>query len=472
MRRLGVVCAVGLLLAATGWAFSDPAPALLRAAFLKAFLPLLPWWDRFAERFDPHEEPQGPPCRADLRPLKGQARQMWGDMLSRFVVRDGELILISTPPVEVGDMCLWQGVYAAIVAIDARQRGDAASRRRAERAFEGLRLLASRGRPLARSILPLSVVTERAARWGFRDDRWQWREDASVDSAAGWVFGCLVVIETVPSRRAEALRALRSFADQLIAGGLRLRNSDGRQTRFSSMGGALVNSPVGLLCSLAAFRTLERHGAGRRYGEAHDELAAQGQVPWAAYGSASVPWRNTTTNHNIAHLALVSAMLAEDDPQRWRVYARGLLRLQRLALKMGNSFWLYLAEWAFARRPELARTLEGDPAYEAYRAARGRRLHAARRSMAEWSYPAQKVKRRTRNSQRLGLSLLRSPIGTLSRRPLPVHERPPADFVWQRSPYSLDGWQDVEGTAQEYMPLDFLAAYTLGRATGALSGDE
>lgn len=472
MRRLGLLCAAVLLLAATGWAFSDPAPALLRAAILKALLPALPWWDRFAERMDPHEASQGPPRRADLRPLREQARQMWADMLARFVTRGGELILISTPPVEVGDMCLWQGVYAATVAIDAQLRGDEASRRRAERAFEGLRLLGSRGRPLARAVLPVSVVTERVARWYYRDDHWQWKEDASVDSAAGWVFGCLVVIEAVPSRRAEALRALRSFADQLIDGGLRLRNSDGRPTRFSSMGGALINSPVGLLCSLAAFRTLERHGQGRRYGEAHDELVAQGQVPWAAYGSASAPWRNTTTNHNIAHLALVSAMLAEDDPGRWGVYARGLLRQQRTALKMGNSFWLYLAEWAFARRPELAGTLAGDPAYEAYRAARGRRLIAARRSMAEFSYPAQKVKRRTRNSGRVDLSVLRSPIGTFSRRPLPIHERPPADFVWQRSPYSLDGWNDVEGAGQDYMPLDFLAAYTLGRAIGALSGDE
>src|SRR5205823_756771 len=109
----------------------------------------------------------------------------------------------------------------------------------------------------------------------FRDDQWQWKEDASVDSAAGWVFGSMLVIELLPTRRAEALRALQRFADALIDGGFRLRNSDGKATSYSSMGGALVNSPVGLLCTLAALRTLERNGFGSRYGQAHAALIAE-----------------------------------------------------------------------------------------------------------------------------------------------------------------------------------------------------
>ena len=52
--------------------------------------------------------------------------------------------------------------------------------------------------------------------------------------------------------------------------------------------------------------------------------------------------RNSTTNHNIAFLALARPWSARRTARR-TVYARGLVRLSRLTEKMGNSFWTYRA---------------------------------------------------------------------------------------------------------------------------------
>lgn len=472
VRRL-VIVAVPLLAAAllAGAALSDPAPSFLRRAAAAALIPALPYWDALHGGLERGAPAARAARRLDARPLSAQARAMWEDLEARFLADEGRLLLISTPPVEIGDACLWQGVYAAAAAIENARAPSPRARRRAERAFEGLQRLGSRGRPLARAVLPLSIVTEPPGRAYHRDERWQWKEDASVDSAAGWVFGCLVSAELLPSRRQEALAALRRFADALLDGGLRLRNSDGRPTRYNSMGGAFVNSPVGLLTSLAALRALDRAGLDPRYGRAHAELSGGDQARWAAYASGPQFWRNETTNHNIGYLALVSALLAEPEPRLWSVYARGLLRLDALTYGMGNSFWVYLSEWAFGRRPELAAGLVGDPDYDRHRARRAKRLAAARVAMLEWRYPECKRKVRWVHPRPPELKRAREPFGPGERaaEPLPVCERPPADFVWQRSPYALDGWLKLKGPGQDFNPVDFLVAYGLGVSVGGLS---
>ena len=475
MRRIAFF-AVPLLAAAllAGAALSDPAPLFLRRAVAAALMPALPFWDALHGGLERAAPPAREPRRIDARPLSAQARLMWSDLEARFLADEGRLLLISTPPVEIGDACLWQGVYAAAAAIENARAPSPRARRRAERAFEGLKRLGSRGRPIARAVLPLDVVTEPPGRAYHRDAFWQWKEDASVDSAAGWVFGCLVTAELLPSKRGEALAALRRFADALLDGGLRLRNSDGRPTRFNSMGGAFVNSPVGLLSSAAALRALDGAGYGPRYGIAHAELSAGEQARWAAYASGPQFWRNETTNHNIAYLALVSAMLAEPEPRLWQVYARGLLRLDALTHGMGNSFWIYLSEWALARRPELAAGLAGESGYDRHRARRAERLAAARVSMLEWRYPECKRKVRFVHPRPPQLKRAREPFGPGERaaEPLPVCERPPADFVWQRSPYALDGWLKLKGEGQDFNPVDFLVAYGLGVSVGGLSSGD
>lgn len=440
-----------------------------RQATTRFMLTALASWDLLHERTDPHPPFTRAPRIVDPRPLSAQARAMWNELESRFLI-GGKMLVTTTPPVEIGDLCLWQGVYAAAAAFEHDLRRTDASRRRAEAAFDGLRELSTRGRPIARAVLPAGIETENPGRWHFKAGGVQWKEDASIDSAAGYVFGAVVAAELLPSRREAALEALRGFADAMIEGGFYLRNSDGSRTRFSTMGGSFVSSPVGVTTSLAALSALERAGLGARYSTARERLERADQDVWGSYGSAPAFWRNVTTNHNIAILSLSAVMLGERDPKRWDVYANGLLRINRMTERMGNSFWSYLTEWTLQRRPELARNLKGRE-MEHFRAARLERRRRARVSMLEWDYPRGKTKAAVWNSKRDDLPFVRwTPLGRLeAAEPIPVHERPGTDFVWQRSPYQLDGWTDYEGPPQEFAPLDFLVAYSLGRLTGNLS---
>ena len=441
-----------------------------RGLVSEAALAGLRFWDAFHISLDPALEFTRAPERADGRPLGEQAAEMEGDLDSVFTVMDGRLFLIETAPVQVGDVCLWQGVFAAEAALRAALSGKEADALRAGKALEGLALLASRGRPIARSVYPAQIVTEPGGERFYSDGGWKWKEDASIDSMAGWVFGVLMVRELVPGLRPRADALLVSFARTLKSGGYRLRNSDGSLTRFNRVGGGLVNSPPGVLASLAVLKGAARADPGGPWGEEHERWVAEGQDRWGAYASGPLLWKNKTTNHNIAFLALASALLTEDDPARQTVYARGMVRLHRLVERMGNSFWTYLALWSLERAGFGAP--ERDREVAAWMSRRGLHLARAKVAMLEWDYPACKVKREVVNSTRADLPIFRWPLfGSRSLpQPLPLWQRPPADFVWQRSAYSMDDWVGYSADPpQRFSPLDFLTAYRFGLALDALS---
>lgn len=457
------------LLLATALAGASLTPLGLPGLVTGAALAGLRIWDAVHLSLEPHLEHTRAPVRKDPRPLGEQAAEMERDLDAVFTVDGGRLHLMDTAPSQVGDVCLWQGVFAAEAALRASLDGAPSSRARAAAALDGLGALTSRGRPLARSFYPASLPIESPGRWYGRDADNQWKEDASVDSLAGWVFGLALAAELSPELRPRALRLAAGFAAALRGAGYRLRNSDGTETRYGKVGGALLNSPTGVLSTMTVLRLAARADPSGPWEAEHARFVAQGQDRWGAYGSGPALWRNSTTNHNIAFLALSAAVLTEADPARRTVYARGLVRLSRLTEKMGNSFWTYLTLWT------LARAGYGDPSEDGevslWLARRRDHVARARVAMLEWDYPANKVKREVVNSTRRDLPSGRWPLsGRLApRQPLPLWQRPPADFVWQRTAYSLDDWVGYRGDPpQRFSPLDFLAAYRFGLAAGAL----
>lgn len=444
-----------------------------RGLLSESALAALRFWDAFHLSIEPHIEMSRPVQRKDLRPLTVQAVEMERDLDSVFTALDGRLFLIDTPPVQVGDVCLWQGVFAAEAALRSSLAAEPFERERAAKALEGLGILSSRGQPIARSFYPSGLATEPPGQWAGHDKDYQWKEDASIDSMVGWVFGVLMVRELVPSLRPEADRLILGFASALRGGGYRLRNSDGSLTRFNRVGGGWVNSPPGVLATLAVLRAAARAEPGGPWAAEHARLVLQGQDRWGAYASGPLLWSNKSTNHNIAFLALASALLTEDDPARQAVYARGLVRLSRMVEKMGNSFWTYLTLWSLDRARFGAPQQDREVAL--WLARRREHLARARLAMLEWDYPSCKIKREVVNSSRADLKVSFWPLS--GRRallqPLPLWQRPPADFVWQRSSYSLDDWVGYKAPEpQRFSPLDFLVAYRFGLALGALDGTE
>lgn len=447
-----------------------------RLALNMALLTVLAQWDIFHALLDPRPRPRLEPEVVDPRPLEEQTRVMEADLRARFLVAGDRILLPDTPPVSVGDNCLWQGVYAGMAALRYSMKPTRENRRLAERALEGLELLAGRGRPIARSILPLQLQTEPPGRWFYRDDEWQWKEDASVDSAAGWIFGVTMALEHLPSRRERAAELLYRFSHALVENGFLLRNSNGTPTRFPSLGGELPGSPTGALVALTALEGARRYREHAALERARRDLLRDGQQLWGAYASGPVLWRNVTTNHNIGFLALAAALLVETEPERRRIYASGMVRLARLTWGHGNSFWLYLTRWATTRLGPQAPEAQA-PAVGAWLAEKEIQFRAARVAMLEWRYPFNKTKRHTINSLRPNLRWVRWALGpAVLRSPVPVWQRPATDFLWQRSPYQLDDWRGYRwrpdrvypGEPQRFAPLDFLIAYYLGKRVGAL----
>jgi len=467
----GACLCVGLLPLITAGSFII-LPAV-RSRVFDGLLGALWRWDAVHLALEPHRHPTRPADRKDPRPLEEQARTMERDLDTVFTVDDGRLFLISTPPVPLGDVCLWQGVFAAEAGLRWTLDPSAENLRRARRALEGLDRLLSHGKPLARSVYPAGLETEPPGSWYHRAGAWQWKEDASVDSAAGWVFGAVLLRELVPPLRRKTDAMIVRFGRELKEAGYILRNSDGSPTRFSRVGGRAFNSPPGVLATMAALKVASRADPAGPWAAEHRRFVAQGQDRWGAYGSGPLLWDNKTTNHNIAFLSLTAALVTEDAPERKAVYARGLVRLARLTGKMGNSFWIYLSDWA------LTHAGMGDPADEgrvaAFMADREGRWRLAKVPMLEWEYPACKIMRETVNSRRTDLWTGLWPFSGMRalKQPLPLWQRPPADFVWQRSAYSLDDWPGYRREPpQRFSPLDFLAAYRLGLAVGALRPGE
>ena len=454
----------GALLFAAGWGLKPGWRGYLYDGLLSG----LRRWDALHLDLDPHLDHSRPSARKDPRPLSAQAAAMEKDLDEVFTVEGGRLFLISEPPVPVGDVCLWQGVFAAEAALRWHLRPSPGNLRRAARALEGLEILMTHGRPLSRAVYPASLETEPPGRWYHRDERWQWKEDASLDSASGWIFGAVLVRELVGPLRAPADAALLKFARGLKEAGYRLRNSDGSLTRYNTAGGAVLNSPVGVLVTMAALSAAARAEPSGPWREEHARFVAQGMDRWGAYTSGPVLWLNKSTNHNIAFLALAAALLTDEAPERKAVYAKGLVRLSRVTGRMGVSFWIYLSHWALFRAGMGDPRGDGDVA--AFVVAREEHLRAARVAMLEWDYPYCKTMRETRNSLRRDIKTrswpffgVRAPL-----EPLPVWQRPPADFVWQRSAYALDDWEGYRRVPpQRFSPLDFLVAYRLGIALSA-----
>ncbi|PCI37550.1 MAG: hypothetical protein COB53_06125 [Elusimicrobia bacterium] len=439
-----------------------------RGVFTEAILPPLYAWEYFHRALDPRQPPSPHPVIKDNRPLHEQAAAMAASLKKDFLIEDEKLLLLSIPEAQLGDVCLWQGVYAAAAVFEWRLNPSPASRAQAEAAFDGLALLATRGNPIARAIYPIDLKTEPGGLQYHRAGRWQWKEDASIDSTAGWMFGVITVLRFLPSRRESAITLLRAYADALIKNGFRLENSDGTATRFHRVGGSWINSPVGVLTTLAALRALSSQPNGEIYARELASFKRARQDRWAAFASAPGLWRNATTNHNIAHLALAAALLVEDDPHSAGRYANGLARLGRLTLHEGNSFWTYLSIWAL--EDLVSRGTDLPPAADRW--LRGKKAHfkRARPAMFEWNFPKNKQRRERLNSERSEIEWVRWPFGPKTpKRPIPVWQRPAADFVWQRPARSLDDWRDDKADAEiRFAPMDFLAAYRLGRIIGAL----
>lgn len=428
----------------------------------------------------PYQPFTRPASRVDWRPLREQAAAMDRDIRSRFLVADGRIFVYSKP-IEMGDMAIWQGAYASMEILKHAWDGAAESQDEAEKAFDGMALMYKPGLPLVRGILPEDLQAGHPKEAPYhREGGMQWVEDASIDSTTGWLLGVILAERKLPSRRAEAQELLRRFAQDLIDNKFRLKNGDGSKTKLGDMAGdGFTPSPVGALVSIAALNECERISPSLNCREARDSFADRHKDVLASFASGpGLGFRNVTTNHNIGFLALTSALLSEEDAERWLLFARGIVRLARNTEQDGNSFWIYLSYWALEQKPWMLAFHSGDPALTDWMAHKASAMALAKKPMLEFDYPNCKLAYERINSNRTDIKLVKWPTSSqkFSAQPLPTCQKggsPASDFVWQRNRHALDDWGGwTAKPAYEFTGMDFLFAYYLGLHDGGLDAGE
>lgn len=350
-------------------------------------------------------------------------------------MRDG--VFFAEKPNSLGDACIWQGVYAAMCAMrwnvspsPETQAAMLAAATALSRYFYPTGPSAS---ILVRGAVPLALEHEffqvdanNGAHYftdGYLGPVYVYRDDASLDSLLGAMFGAAIIqrFGDAPSR-AVLQTPLESFARNFERAGFRLQNRDGGNTRYGDCSPGFLQAPV--RCLAAALPSLVSEGA---VGSAWRAIA-KSYGPEFARTDTQIPGKISYVNAHLAILATMTYVCAAPSGAPGLEAARaGLRTLMDKYADAGNSFLIYAAA-RLGVEPTQAQKDKAD------------------KILLEFPLGAK---------PRSGLNSSNAP----ALQPVPVWQRPPSDVIWQRSPYPYSGSE-----ALAYTRLDYLIAHYFQRS--------
>jgi hypothetical protein len=337
-------------------------------------------------------------------------------------VRDG--VFLAELPNSLGDAAIWQGVYLAMTAMRFSVSGTIPARVALHQAAAAMAAYLRRG-VLYRGAVPkdLPGVSMDPSKAYFTEDGLLLRDDASLDSMLGIMFGAAFVQRFGDAEARGLLAApLEEFSDRFAADGFRLVRRDGTPTTYGDCRPGFFQAPVRTLA--AALPCLLAEGP----------MGACWRGIAKAYGAefattdTQVPGRISYVNAHLAALANMAYVCAAPSGAPGLEEAReGLRRLVAKYADAGNSFIVYGA------------------------AALGLPLTTSARDKA-----AKVLSEFPLGSKpKAGLNSSEAP----ALQPVPVWQRPPSDYIFQRSPYPYRGSETLA-----YSRLDYLLAHYLSRS--------
>jgi len=344
-------------------------------------------------------------------------------------------------PNDLGDAAIWQGVYTAMTVMrwNARQSPEAqTAMQKAAAALArffyptgpGVSVLCRGAVPVALEGSHFHIDQNNASKYftdGYLGEPYAYREDASLDSLLGACFGAAIVkrFGDVPSNSVLAMPLAR-FARGFKAAGYRLTNRDGSRTRYGDCAPGFAQAPVRILA--AALPSLL---AGTLCGSEDWRDIAAAHGPEFATTDTQVPGRISYVNAHLAILANLAWVAAAPQrgsrPAPGTVYAAdGLRKLLEKYSDAGNAFLVHAA----ARLGVAVTRSQKDK---------------ANKVLLEFPLGPKPA---------AGLNSSVAP----ALQPVPVWQRPPADVVWQRSPYPYSGSE-----SHAYNRMDYLLAHFFER---------
>lgn len=399
---------------------------------------------RITDKYEPFDDFTRPAMPKNNETLEQKEEKFWDQMMRNFIINDDTVINYRIPmphgtPWDVGDQCIWHGVYTAMVCFKFEFTKDQALVPLLENLIQGMWEhqhfhKEAKGRLIR----------------GYRTTDGHWEDDCSNDSAAGHLLGLWACLTYGPSTVKEKARLLAvSLADELIENDYQLINADGSHTKHGVLIDGFKTDPLRLTLTLAILNLAECH-------KEIDDL-------WCKYG-AMVPyakarflgWQKFPDDHRAALQLMILVSSKEVIPHyRWQACLRGLRKMRKIGLKSGNAWVLALCGMVLgeSRKDPIDKeiwqkvlseyTLEDkEPAVE-------------RINSSDWEIWESR-----------GITMTRWGSETVSSQPLPTYLRGSQDFFFQRHPWTIDDWKGAHQPHTLHNGGDFLAAYWLGKLVG------
>lgn len=384
-------------------------------------------------------EPFKPFSRAaniiDPRPQAEKARLYWEDIQSSWI--KGGSFYWSMLPNEIGDMAIWHGLYAATCAF----KGD---RDALLVAMEGMKKLQSLGglsrihRGADTLDGPHSIDPSKKY---YEDAGFIYIDEVSESTLIGHLFGLWAIQHCrIPDdMKAKAKSMASELAAQVSSDGYRLLNHDGTVARFGDLRPGVGTAPI-RIAALACLLLM-----GGRMDEY--ERLVKDNMGSICHPETHLLWMNAAYAQVLAYLVLTVLIMRDPNEGRRKQFKAALMDQWGKTKEQGNALYLYLVALC---------TGFSDP----------KKFEQAGIGMDEFNLdpakgPLTKGPPRSNSENPVGVAFQSWGWGSKKKRislqPIPVWQREPTDFVWQRTPYELCG-----GSNSTYNGMDFCLAYYLG----------
>lgn len=347
-------------------------------------------------------------------------------------------VYVAQKPNDLGDCAIWQGVYTAMTVMRWKVQPTAETQAAMSAAAYALARYFYATGPgqsiLVRGAMPQALEGEAAGGLfhvdpnnaskyftdGMSGTLYTYREDASLDSLLGAMFGAAIVGRFGDAAtRAILAGPLARFATGFQAAGYKLTNRNGTPTKYGNCTPGLTQAPVRTLA--AALPSLVAGTDGWR-------AIAKTYGSEFATPDTQIPNKMSWVNAHLAILATLTYVCAAPaDAPALEDAKNGLRSLMDKYADAGNSLLIHAAA-CLGVTPSASQKEKAD------------------KILLEFPL-AGKPK----------ASLNNSAVPAL--QPVPVFQRPPVDNIYQRSPYQCNG-----EAGEDYNRLDYLLPHYLSKA--------
>lgn len=336
-------------------------------------------------------------------------------------------------PINIGDQCLWHGVWTALWAIKYSVTKDIGDLSTLHDCFQGL---------MAHQT-PKGEVTKRLIRGV--DVLGNVTDDVSNDQASGHLAGIYFMWKYGDDTCRDGAKVLiKGLADELLANNHCLVNMFGKPTTYGALEQGWKTDPLRLTLLLAIYKAAGAMTGELVYIDTYNSLVSKHNAI-LRYAKVRLLWvdKDYDTHRAAIHYTILCDL--ETDSTLHRSYFKGLERVWRIARKSANPWIFYLVRrQGSLPQQELDRVLK----------------HLTEMTLEDKSFNLEKINSANRQQWAdEGMRFFSWGGHIRSSQPLPRWKVGSQDFFWQRTMYAVDDWIGNKQPDTRHSGLDFLISY-------------